>query len=128
MFTVFKLWHLICLKNICFQIIIPNWKHVVIWIFSVCAPKFFMHPQVTDHVSLHSKSLSKIIARASGGANNMHPISRGGTNGKDPIILTWNNCDDCTQEHLCVTFQKKFCQFLLCRITYDFIVNIFALC
>ena len=48
-------------------------------------------PLVTEHVSLHSKSLCKNMARASGGANNMRPLSfgggvgwGGGTNGKDP--------------------------------------------
>ena len=51
------------------------------WIFSVCAPQYVMRPPVTEHVPLHSKSLCKNIARASGGgggANNMHPLSWGG--------------------------------------------------
>ena len=43
-----------------------------------------MRPPVTEHVPLHSKLLCKNIARASGGANNMRPLSWGGTNGKDP--------------------------------------------
>ena len=47
-------------------------------------PQYVMLPPVTEHVSLHSKSLCKNIARASGVANNMHPLSWGGTNGKDP--------------------------------------------
>ena len=34
-------------------------------------------PPVTEQVSLHSKSLCKNTARASGGANNMHPQSWG---------------------------------------------------
>ena len=39
---------------------------------------------VTEHVPLHSKSSCKSIVRASGGANNMYPLSwGGGTNGKD---------------------------------------------
>ena len=37
------------------------------WIFSVCAPQYVMCPPVTEHVPLHSKSLCKNIARASGG-------------------------------------------------------------
>ena len=32
-------------------------------------------PPVTEYVPLHSKSLSKSMARASGGANNMRPLS-----------------------------------------------------
>ena len=41
-------------------------------------PQYVMLPPVTEHVSLHSKSLCKNIARASGGvANNMHPLSWG---------------------------------------------------
>ena len=42
-----------------------------------------MLPPVTEHVPLHSKSLCKSMARASGGANNMHPLSWGGGT-KDP--------------------------------------------
>ena len=38
-------------------------------IFSVCEPQYVMHPLFTEHVSLHSKSLSKNMARASGGCN-----------------------------------------------------------
>ena len=46
--------------------------HKFIRIFSVCAPpppppQYVMLPPVTEHVSLHSKSLCKNIARASGG-------------------------------------------------------------
>ena len=36
-----------------------------------------MRPSVTEHVTIHSKSLCKNIERASGGANNMRPISWG---------------------------------------------------
>ena len=36
-------------------------------IFYVCAPQYVMLPPVTEHVSLHSKSLCKNIVRASGG-------------------------------------------------------------
>ena len=46
-----------------------------------------MHAPVREQVPLNSKSLYKNFARASGGANNMHPLSGGGgggTNGKDP--------------------------------------------
>ena len=32
------------------------------------------------------------MARASGGANNMHPLSWGGINGKDPKLLTLGYC------------------------------------
>ena len=42
---------------------------------TLCSP-------VTDHVLLHSKSLRKNMARASGGPNNMHPLSGGGGGGK----------------------------------------------
>ena len=45
-------------------------------------------PPVREHVPLHSKSLCKNMARASGGANNMRPLSGGGgTNEKDPKKL-----------------------------------------
>ena len=40
-------------------------------ISSVCAPQYVMRARVTERVPLHSKSLCKIMARASGGANNM---------------------------------------------------------
>ena len=74
-------------------------------IFSVCAPppplQYVMPPPpsstlcppppVTEHVPLHSKSLGKKMARASGGANNaptkLGGGGGGGTNGKDPKIL-----------------------------------------
>ena len=61
------------------------------------APSTFCAP-VTEHVSLHSKPLRKIMHVRLGDANNMHPLSwghkrkrfhgkytiMGGTNGKDP--------------------------------------------
>ena len=37
---------------------------------TLCPP-----PPVTEHVSLHCKSVCKNMARASGGAKNMHPLS-----------------------------------------------------
>ena len=46
--------------------------------FRLCPLKYVMLPPITEHVSLHGKSLCKIIARASGGANNMHPLICGG--------------------------------------------------
>ena len=39
-------------------------------IFSVYAPQYVMRPPFIEHVPLHSKSLRKNMARASGGANN----------------------------------------------------------
>ena len=36
-----------------------------------------MHPPVTEHVPLHSKSLYNNMARAPGGTINMYPISWG---------------------------------------------------
>ena len=36
---------------------------------------YLMLSQITEHSSLQSKSLGKNIARASGGANNLHPLS-----------------------------------------------------
>ena len=65
-------------------------KIVFFWIFSVCAPQYVMRPPLTEHVPLNSKSLCKNIARASGGANKMRPLSGGGgggTNGKDPFFF-----------------------------------------
>ena len=47
-------------------------------IFSVCAPQYVMQPPITEHASLHSKSLCKSMARARGGgrsANNMRPLN-----------------------------------------------------
>ena len=41
-------------------------------------------PPVTQHVSLHCNSLFKNMAPAFGGANNMHQLSWGGIDGKDP--------------------------------------------
>ena len=46
----------------------------------------FGHP-ATEHMSLHSKSLYKNMARASVDEINMRPLSpRGGTNGKVPHV------------------------------------------
>ena len=46
-------------------------RNSVIWDFGsfpfVPPPQYVMLPPVTEHVSLHSKSLCKNIARASGG-------------------------------------------------------------
>ena len=49
-------------------------------LFRLCPPpppQYVMRPPVTEHVPLHSKSLCKNMARASGGANNMRPLSWG---------------------------------------------------
>ena len=42
-------------------------------IFRLC-PQYVL-PPVIEHVSLPVKSVDKNMARASGGANNMHPLS-----------------------------------------------------
>ena len=42
-------------------------------------------PPITPPMSLHSKSLCKNNAIASGGANNMHPLSGGGGAQKEKI-------------------------------------------
>ena len=48
-------------------------------IFSVFAPpQYVMHPPVTEHGPLHSKSLCKYIARASGGCKKYAPTKLGG--------------------------------------------------
>ena len=49
-------------------------------LFRLCPPQYVMHPPVIEHVSLHSKPLYKNMA-ASGGVNNMHPLSWGGGGG-----------------------------------------------
>ena len=60
-------------------------------LFRLCPPPLCYAPPDTEHVPLHSKSLCKNMARASGGggggANNMRSLSwgGGGTNGKDPV-------------------------------------------
>ena len=54
---------------------------VKVWIFSVCTPHYVMHPPITEHVPLHSKSLCKNMTRVSECANNMHPLSWGGGGG-----------------------------------------------
>ena len=57
-------------------------------LFRLCPPPpvRYAPPSYRARMSLHSSSLCKNIARASGVANNMHPLSwgGGGTNGKDP--------------------------------------------
>ena len=66
-------------------------------IFSVCAPppphthththSSTLCSPVTEHVSLHSKSLCKNMARASGGANNMQPLIWGALTEKILVFL-----------------------------------------
>ena len=56
-------------------------------LFRLCPTQNVMRVQVTENVSLHSNSLCKNMARASGGANNTHSLTLGGgggTNIKDP--------------------------------------------
>ena len=48
--------------QICFR-----WLIIFSDLFLLCPPQYVMLPPVTEHVSLHSKSLCKNIARASGG-------------------------------------------------------------
>ena len=63
-------------------------------LFRLCPPQYVICPRVRKHVPLHSKSLCKNMARASGGANKMGLLSwgggggggGGGTNGIDPLI------------------------------------------
>ena len=50
-------------------------------------PHYDMRPPVTEHVSLHGKSLCKIRHVRLGDANNMRPLSWGSTNGKDPKFV-----------------------------------------
>ena len=50
-----------------------------------------MLPSITEHVSLHGKSICKNTARASGGANNMQPLSwRGGGHKQERSDLGMN--------------------------------------
>ena len=56
-------------------------------LFRLCPPQYVMRPPVTEHVPLHSKSLCINMARASGCAINMRPLSWGCTNRKDPKTL-----------------------------------------
>ena len=46
-------------------------------LFRLDPPKYVMRPPVAEHGPLHSKSICKNMARASGGANNMRPLSWG---------------------------------------------------
>ena len=71
--------YIVFAKNNCTAI-----EKIYFRIFSVCAPPPPPpHPPVcydapvAEHVPLHSKSLCKNMARASGVANNMHPLSWG---------------------------------------------------
>ena len=45
-------------------------------------------PPVSEHVPLHSKSLCKNMARASGGANNMRPLRWGAQTEKIQQLIT----------------------------------------
>ena len=56
----------------------------ILYNFPFVPPLVRFAPPVTEHVPLHSKSLCKNMARATGGANNMRPLCREGTIGKDP--------------------------------------------
>ena len=59
-------------------------------------PEFLFRRQIdffvafVDQVPLHSKSLCKIMTRASGGANNMRTLNWGGSNGKDPFLYCFS--------------------------------------
>ena len=81
------------------------------WICPVCAPPPLSTP-ATKHVPLHSKSLCKNWAHASGGgAYNMHQLSKGGTNGKNPKKLLTT-----TQK----THKKQRCQGIYKIVSYIF--------
>ena len=51
--------------------------------FLFMPPQYVMRAPVTKHVPLHNKSICKKLHVLLGGANNMCPLSWGGTNGKD---------------------------------------------
>ena len=46
--------------------------------FRLCPQYAMFAPPIAEHESLHDRSLCKNITLASGGANNMHPLSWGG--------------------------------------------------
>ena len=56
-------------------------------LFRLCPPVHYASPFIY-HVPLHSPSLRKNMARASGSANNKSGGGGGGTNGNDPICHT----------------------------------------
>ena len=52
-----------------------NFRIKGMWdIFRLCPPQYVMLPPVTEHVSLHDKTIYRNMVRASGGANNMEII------------------------------------------------------
>ena len=56
--------------------------------FLFVPPQYVMIPPVTEHVTLHIKSLCTNMVLASGGANNMRLLSWWGSrNGKDPYFF-----------------------------------------
>ena len=54
-------------------------------LFRLCPHQYVMLPQLQSTCHYIVKALCKNIARASGGANNMHPLSWGGTQTKRSI-------------------------------------------
>ena len=61
-----------------------------IWIFSVCTPSTLCAPPpLTENVPLHSKPLCKNMARASGGAKSMRPLSWGAQTEEIRAFLTF---------------------------------------
>ena len=73
---------------------------------------------ITDHVSLHGKSLCKNMAGASWGPNKMHPICWGYTNGNNPDIFTPYLKN--TRKKINKSFSKNhfFCVIFLCIISF----------
>ena len=62
--------------------------YIIIGIFSVCAPPSTLcSPQWQSTCHFIVNHYVKILHVRLGVANNMHPLSWGGTNGKDPIIV-----------------------------------------
>ena len=68
------------------------------WTFSVSASPLFYRPPLTEHMPLHGKSLCKDMARASGGAKKIHPLSLGAQTEKIGMINdTWKTAKLATQ-------------------------------
>ena len=97
-------------------------QHLFLDFFSLCPQVRFVRP-VTEYASLHSKSLCKNVAHVSGWGNNVHPLSCGGTNAKNPFFYRGLYHSDMSADQGVNRMKNNHGQFLLrIRVIFKFLL------